>query len=138
MLFIKNCRYSDEETLEECDMESSISEHNHAKTGLTQSAQNLSSENISYGYTIQSDYEGGPRGYSETITTTNSPQKNFLIPTTISTKPKITSAIYKNKTMDMDDPLLSDVFVTNNGTTALSNGLDDDDNDDATWNGSNL
>lgn len=104
-------------------MESSASEHSPKppKTGLTQSQQSLS-ERISYGYTIQSDYEGGPRGYSETTT----PQKT---PTNTSTKPKITSALYK-KTIEIDDPLLSDIFVSNtnektinNGT--LSNGIDD-------------
>lgn len=131
MLFF---RYSDEETLEECDdndynMESSTSEHispKRPKTGLTQSEQSIT-ERISYGYTIQSDYEGGPRGYSESI----SPQKAPITPK-VSTKPKITSALYK-KTIDIDDPLLSDVLASSNSAmrgktingSTLLNGLDD-------------
>lgn len=114
-------------------MESSASEQHSSpkrpiRTGLTQSQQSLSGC-ISYGYTNQSDYEGGPRGYSETMAHRKSP----TIPTadfTTNTKPKITSALYK-KTIDIDDQLLSDIFAskveerdkTVNGI--LSNGFDD-------------
>lgn len=109
-------------------MESSNSENSpkrHPKTGLTQSQQSLA-EQISYGYTNQCDYEGGPRGYSSE---TFSPK---IIPTTpvINTKPKITSALYK-KTIDIDDPLLSDVLTNNindvkeEDNVILPNGLDD-------------
>lgn len=83
-----------------------------AGTGLAQSDQSLSEEKIAYGYTTQSDYGGGPRGYSE------GPHHEEIgpcrVPSPASTKPKITSALYK-KTFDFDPssdgPLLSDVLA---------------------------
>lgn len=115
-------RYSDEETCDdnEC-MESSVSEQSpkRAKTGLAQSEQSIT-ERISYGYSVQSDYEGGPRGYSETV----SPEKTPTTPK-VSTKPKITSALYK-KTIDLDDPLICDVLLaSSSNTNTLLNGLNE-------------
>lgn len=81
------------------------------KTGLSQSDQSLS-DRLSYGYTSQTDYGGGPRGYPEETKDETTPRR---VPAITTTKPKITSALYK-KTIDFD-PLFSDVFT---------NGVDDE------------
>ncbi|XP_060521368.1 uncharacterized protein LOC132699002 [Cylas formicarius] len=101
-------RYSDDETLEECDdseyyVETVSPERSiDPKTGLSQSNTSLGSLRQTYCYGNQQCYDHGSYGYGVYVGYANEEPVKSVVVTAATTKPKITSAIYKNKSASVD------------------------------------
>ncbi|RZC42669.1 uncharacterized protein BDFB_003916, partial [Asbolus verrucosus] len=103
-------RYSDDETLEECDdyyIETTSpargtpdSLMTQIRTGLAQSDTSLSGERQSYCYTNQQCYDNGNYGYAVYNGYVNDEPLQRLKD---NTKPKITAAVYKNRSKTVEE-----------------------------------
>lgn len=109
---LKRCadfRYSDEEILKESESPAEES-LGRIRTGLSQSDRSISSNGPSYTYGDQSDYDDS----SSICYYSTKDREPLKRPQYLGSKPKITSAIYKNNVsldLPQDGHLLSDVMA---------------------------